>query len=188
MPSIRGLKALSASLVLALSFSSLAASPSDAERSLKLDQAVQALKDEVLDFNRQATAVEVDTVLPPQDRLNVYLTVKAPALLVQDVTVALDNNPAEVYHYDDIDSRALLAKDGSHRILRAKATPGTHRVRVSFTGKMADAKPGDAPITDRYEVMIDKPIQVTDLEFVIAPETRFRNTPRLRLKQWRPAQ
>src|SRR3546814_1818290 len=93
MPTTRGrFKVLGASLAFLLSLPAVAATPDTGERAIKLDQTVQALKDEVLEFNREAASAEVDAVLPDHARLNVYLSVKAGGLLLQDVTVTLDNH------------------------------------------------------------------------------------------------
>lgn len=189
MPKTRGrYQALGASLVFLLSLPAVAATPDTTERAIKLDQTVQALKDEVLEFNSEAASTEVDAVLPDYDRLNVYLSIKAGGLLLQDVTVTLDNHAPEVYHYDEFDSRALLGKNALQRLIRVAAEPGPHRLRVSFHGKFADAKDSDPVLGDQYEVTIDKPAHATDIEFIIARESRFGGKPRLTMKQWRSAQ
>lgn len=165
----------------------MAATPGTAERAIKLDQTVQALKDEVLEFNSEAASAEVDAVLPDYDRLNVYLSVKAGGLLLQDVTVTLDGHAPEVYHYDDFDSRAILGKSALQRLIRVSAEPGPHHLRVSFHGKFADAKDSDPVLGDQYDVTIDKPAHAMDVEFVIARESRFGGKPKLTMKQWRSA-
>src|SRR3546814_10279556 len=66
--------------------------------------------------------------------------------------------------------------------------PGPHRLRVSFHGKFADAKDSDPLLGDQYEVTIDKPAHATDVEFIIARESRFGGKPKLTMKQWRSAQ
>lgn len=185
MPKTRGLTAPGAGVLLAFCACAQAAPPTRADDITQLDRNIQALKEELLDFNREAAAVEVDTVLPAYDRINVYLAVKVAGLLVQDVTVSIDGGKPEIYHYDETDARALLAAGSVQRILRATAEPGPHRVRISFTGRMLGADPKEALITDRYEVAIDKPSQVADLEFIIAPHTRLRGQPKLTMKQWR---
>src|SRR3546814_5500846 len=43
-----------------LSLPAVAATPDTGERAIKLDQTVQALKDEVLEFNSEAASAEVD--------------------------------------------------------------------------------------------------------------------------------
>src|SRR3546814_10911680 len=127
MPTTRGrFKVLGASLAFLLSLPAVAATPDTGERAIKLDQTVQALKDEVLEFNSEAASAEVDAVLPDYDRLNVYLSVKAGGLLLQDVTVTLDNHPAEIYHYDEFESRAILGKNALQRLIRVSARSEEH--------------------------------------------------------------
>jgi len=188
MPTTRGrYKALAASLALTMSLPAAAATADLAERAIKLDQTVQALKDEVLEFNSAASAAEVDAVLPDYKRLTVYLSVKAGGLLLQDVTVKIDDRAPEVYHYDEFDSRAILGKDALQRLIRVAAEPGPHRLHVSFHGQFADAKDSDPLLGDQYDVTIDKPASATDVEFIIAKESRFGGKPKLTMKQWRSA-
>ncbi|NKF23778.1 hypothetical protein [Solimonas marina] len=166
----------------------LAATQDLDDRAVQLDQNVQALKDEVLEFNKEASKAEVDAVLPDYLRLNVYLSVEAPGLLLDKVTVSLDDQTPETYHYDAFDSRAILTKGSTQRLLRVAAQPGPHKLHISFSGKYADAKPDSPPITDQYSTTIDKSAQTTDVEFMIARQSRFGGKPRLSMKQWRPAQ
>ncbi len=183
MPRTRGRqKARCASLVFVFSLPMMAAAADLDDRAAKLDQTVQALKDEVLEFNIAARATEMDAVLPAYDRLSIYLSVKVGGLLLQEVSVGLDDRAPEVYHYDEFDSRAILDKNSLQRLLRVSAMPGQHRVRISFIGKYADAKLQDLPLSDRYEVTVEKASEAVDLEFVIARESRFGGRPRLTMK------
>lgn len=188
MPRTRGLKALGAILALLSNLPAAAATADLAEQAIKLDQTVQALKEEVLEFNSDAAAVEVDALLPDYNRLNVYLSVTTAGFLLEEVTMAIDDKPAEIHHYDDFDARAILEKNSAQRLLRVSAAPGAHQLRISFKGRYADAKPGEPSLTDHYSATIDKPAQATDVEFVISRESRFGGRPRLTMKQWRPMQ
>lgn len=152
---------------------------------MKLDQSVEALKGEVIEFNREASSTEVEALLPDYRRLNVYLKVRVPGLLLSTFTVQIDDRTPEVHHYDEYDARALLGKDSMQRLLRVSAEPGAHKVKASFTGKLSDAKPGDPPISDVYEARFDKSNYAGDLEFVVANESRFRGNPRIAMRQWR---
>lgn len=164
-----------------------AADPAQTEdHELQLDQTVQALKDEVVEFVREAQTVEDDVTFPAETRLEVYLGVKVSGLLMKDVSVTLDDHAAESFTYSDRDARAMLSDLNLQRLLRANVNAGAHRIRVAFTAQMVDAKPDAEPITDSYEAIFDKATAPAELEFVVSRPTRL-SKPRLSMKQWRAA-
>jgi hypothetical protein len=160
--------------------------PQTEDHELQLDQTVQALKDEVVEFVREAQSVEDDVTFPPETRLEVYLGVKVSGLLMKDVSVTLDDHAAENYTYTDRDARSMLSDLNLQRLLRANVGNGAHRIRVAFTAQMVDAKPDAEPITDSYEAIFDKGNSSAELEFVVSRPTRL-SKPRLSMKQWRAA-
>ncbi len=184
---IRGRRALRLLLVAALPLHVAAADQAAdvAERAIRLDQVMQALKDEVVELGREAQAVENAVVVPEHLRVSVYLRVNVSGLLLDEVSIAIDDREAEVYRYDEKDARALLSEHALQRILRTTAGPGAHRVRLSYRGKYADDKPEDPPVTDSYEAIFDKGAQETELEFTIARASRFGGALRTDMKQWR---
>jgi hypothetical protein len=164
----------------------VAASAQDtAERAIRLDQTIQALKDEVIELSREAQAVENAAIIPEHRRLSVYLKVAVSGLLLEEVGIAIDDQPAEVYHYDEFDARALLGEHALQRVLRTSVEPGPHRIRMSVKGQYADAKPDDPPVTDSYEAIFDKSQRETELEFVVTRASRFGDELRLSMKEWR---
>lgn len=154
------------------------------ERAQKLDQSVQALKKEVLEFNTEGQRIEDDILYPPHSRLSVYLAVRVPGFLLQEVSVSLDNGPAQTLSYSDRDAKALLAERHIQRILRTNIAPGAHRIRLTYRGQMADAKPGATPLGDSYEAVFDKDNRETSLEFSIARPNRLSRAG-VAMKQWR---
>lgn len=187
MHNTRGLQAHGVLVALALSLAAPAFAAETDEQAIKLDQAVQALKEEVLEFNAQAQSVENEALLPAHARLSVYLGVKVSGLLLEEISVMIDDRRPEIYHYDENDARALLAEKSVQRIVRTTVTPGAHRVRVTFRGRYADDKENAAPVTDTFEAIFDKDQRPADLEFTIARERRFGGKPRITMQQWRAA-
>lgn len=155
------------------------------ERALRLDQTVQSLKDELVELTREAQAVEAAVVTPEHHRVSVYLGVAVRGLLLEEVTVAIDDRPPEVYHYDARDARALLAEHSLQRILRGVVAPGPHRIRLAFRGRFADDKADAPPATDSYEAIFDKDHREAELEFAITRARGFGGAPRLSMKQWK---
>lgn len=154
------------------------------EQSLKLDQAMQAFKKEALEFSTEAQSIENEVMFPAHARLTVYLAVKVPGLLLKDVSVSVDNGTPQTFSYTDRDAKALLAENHLQRILRSSVTPGAHRIKISYTGQMADAKEGAPPVGDSYEAVFDKDQRETNLEFSIARRTRLSKAG-ISMKQWR---
>ncbi len=182
----RGRKALGALLVCFVSLLPNTVVAQADPQSMKLDQAVQALKDEVVEFNREAQALENEVLLPTTARLSVYLNVKVNGLLLEEVSVMVDEERPVIYRYDAKDARALLNESSAQRVLRTQVTAGAHRIRVNFSGHYADDKADAPPITDSFEAVFDKATEEAELEFTIARERRLGGKPRLSMKQWRP--
>ncbi|HUP93024.1 MAG TPA: hypothetical protein VM074_12330 [Solimonas sp.] len=155
-----------------------------AEQVIQNDQVIQALKDEVVEFAREAQAIEDEVLYPPHSRLSVYLAVKVSGLLLNQITLGIDDQPVQTVAYSDRDARALLSEGNLQRLLRVNIAPGPHRVRVTFSGKFYDDKPDQPPLTDSYEAIFDKGLNEAELEFLIARPSRF-SRPALAMKQWR---
>lgn len=190
MPSRRGLQALTVLIAAALACPLAGAAAAAGaggdldEEALRLDQQVQVLKDEVLEFNREAQRAEDAVLFPAHSRLSIYVGVRVSGLLAREVTVSLDDGAPQTYTYEDRDAKALLGNQHLQRVLRANVEPGPHRIRVSFTGEWADADEDDEPVTDVYEGIFDKGKTEAELELLLARESRVAK-PRLALRQWR---
>lgn len=185
MHDTRGLQARRALFAIACCVAAPVFAADIQEQAIRLDQSVQALKDEVLEFNRAAQAIENEVLLPAHARVSVYLSLKVSGLLLDEVSVMIDDRRPEVYHYDETDARALLAKDSLQRLSRLMVTPGAHRIRATFSGNFADAKADEPPVTGSFEAVFDKQQGETELELVIERERRFGGKPRITMKQWR---
>ena len=178
-------RALGCALLACLPWLSSAAAADADEAALALDRELQALKDEVLDFNQRATRVENAFLYPDETRVSVFVGVQAPGLLVENVVITIDDQPPTARKFDVYESIALQRR-GLYRALRLNTQPGSHRIRVEFSGRYADAKPGTPALRARHEAVFEKTIQPSDLEVRISvPE--FGVPPSLSLRDWRPA-
>lgn len=186
MRSIRGRRA-SRLLFAALLPLPLAAAeaPDTAERAIRLDQTIQALKDEVVELSREAQSIENAVLIPAHQRVSIYLGVDVRGLLLREVSVAIDDRAPEVYHYDERDARALLAENSLQRVLRTTVAPGPHRIRLAYSARYADDKPDAPAVADSYEAIFDKDHHEAELEFTISRVSRFGNDTSLSMKQWR---
>lgn len=170
------------------------------ESAIQLDQSVQALKDEAVQFNRDAQIAEDEFLFPPQTRVSVYVSNSVPSLLLREVQVRIDGGAPTVYRYDQYDSRALLTPGALQRVVRVNVPRGAHRITASFSGRMASDEDGPDTVTGNLEAVFDKSLDPADLELAIRSQrskravggirsTRVKGFgPRMELKEWRPAQ
>ena len=166
-------------------WAALAADP-NAEKALLLDQNIQVLKDEVLQFNRDAAIAEEDFNYPEHSRVEVYVSVGTAALLLRSIKVSIDGGEAVSFDYRDADARALVRSKGLQRLGRFNVGAGAHRIRAEFVAQYADAKESEAAIADRMEAVFDKALTPVSLELVI-DKARRGGKPVLRLQEWRPS-
>ena len=154
--------------------------------TLKLDQTIQGLKDEVLQFNRDASALEQNSLYPPYSRTSVFLGVRIGGLLVKEFSVSFDGALPQKFVFDEIESLAFLQNKGLRRVMRVNLDPGPHKVHAEFTAQFADAKPDAAPLTGNIDAVFDKNYNNTDLGLMLV-RLGFMAAPSLTLEQTRSA-
>ena len=66
-------------------------------------------------LNRDVQAIEQAMLYPDQSRTSIYVAVKVPGFLVDDLTVRINENEAITRAYSDSEARAFLKGDGWHR-------------------------------------------------------------------------
>lgn len=154
------------------------------EEAIGLDQTVQALKDELVQFNRDAQLAEDEFLYPPLSRFSVYVSNKVEGFLLQEIRVAVDDGAPVVYTYGENDSRALLKENALQRLVHINVERGAHRVKASFRGQRVDAKEGDEPLIGEQEAIVDKTLDPAEIELQIVSSTR-RKHPVMQLKEWR---
>lgn len=136
--------------------------PQPTAEAIALDEAIQGLKDEALELNRELQQLEDNYAYPPHSALSVYVGSVAPSAFITEVAVSLDDGPYTRYTYSEREARALFEK-GLHRILRANVEPGPHRIRVEMSGRsFKDANA--APFSERAEGVFDKGDREAEIE------------------------
>jgi len=160
--------------------------PPPDSNALKLDQTIQGLKDEVLQFNRDATALEQDSLYPPYTRTNVFLGVRFGNLIVKQFSVSFDGGEAQKYDFEDVESLALLQNKNLRRVMSVNLAPGPHKIHASFTAQFADAKADAPPLTGNLDANFDKNYNNTDLQLMLV-RTGFLAPPSLALEKTRSA-
>lgn len=164
--------ALLATIVTSLAGQAAAAGPDEAAIR-RADQDLQAIKDEAIRLNRDLQAIEQALLYPDQTRTSLYVSVKVPGFLLDDISVRINENEAVSRAYSDSEARAFLKGDGWHRLLRLRLDPGTYRLQASFTGHFFDARPTDPPVKGTVETVFEKGLTELDLLLPVARNTRL---------------
>lgn len=104
-----------------------------AEPSSAANRDLQAVKQNVLDLNRELTALE-QQLLYPSTQLGVFLSIDVgtPIRLV-DINLQIDGKNVAYHFYTDQEFQALT-KGGIHRIHTGNIASGEHTLRATITG------------------------------------------------------
>lgn len=152
--------------------------------AVKLDTTIQDIKNEALQFNREATILERDVLYPAHSRLGLYLGVRINNLLIKEINISLDNGTPQKITYDDKQARALFQSSNIDRLFYTNLAPGSHRIHADYIAQYDDSKDGAPPITGSYDAFFDKTYSEAELELVLA-KGRSSSRPSLALKEWR---
>lgn len=156
------------------------------EGAVALDQTVQALKDEVIQFNRDALMAEEAFLYPPASRLSVYVSNPLQNLLLMRIDLVVDDRAPVTYQYGERDARALLAPGALQRLVLTNVDRGAHRLRVTYSGQLMDGDEKLDIVADKYEVLIDKGADGADIELLLQRGGNRRSAV-MTHKEWRAA-
>ncbi|TDU30723.1 hypothetical protein DFR24_0077 [Panacagrimonas perspica] len=155
--------------------------------AITLDQTIQAVKDETIQFNRDSLMAEEAFLYPPQTRLSVYVSNTLKNVLLTDFSLTLDDRQPVTYHYGDQDSRALLVDGALQRLLLTNVERGVHRLRVSYKGNYVAGDKKPIPVTGEFEATFTKDLEAAEVELQVF-RGRNKSEPAMKLKEWRAAE
>jgi hypothetical protein len=113
----------------------VAEDPAPATAGPGLDQDVQALKDEVLDLNRELFLLEEELLFPANTQVAVFVSMDVGEFFDLDsVQLSLDGKPVSKYLYTEREVNALL-RGGVHRLYLGNLKAGDHELVAIFTGQ-----------------------------------------------------
>jgi hypothetical protein len=111
------------------------AEPVAAGAGRALDQEVQALKDEVLDLNRELFMLEEELLFPANTQVAVFVSLDVGEYFALDsVQLSLDGKPVSKYLYTGREVGALH-RGGVHRLYIGNLNAGEHELVAIFTGR-----------------------------------------------------
>ncbi len=125
-------------LLLAAGMSSATDAP--APPGASLDEDMQALKDEVLDLNRELFLLEEELLFPANTQLAVFVSMDVGEFFALDsIQLRLDDKPVSSYLYTDREI-AALHRGGVHRLFIGNLKAGPHELVAVFTGQGPQAR------------------------------------------------
>ena len=157
------------------------ADPASGQRaqSLTLDGQVQALKNEVLDLNRDLFLLEEDLLFPANSQVAFFVSMDVGEYFVLDsVNLKIDGKDVSNYLYTrrEVDS---LSRGGVHRVHMANLKTGEHELIAVFTGKGPHGRDYRRGAT----MTIDKGIGAKYVELEITDRVR-KQQPEFVIKDW----
>jgi hypothetical protein len=107
------------------------------EQFVVLDGEIQAIKEEILEINRDILLLEELSLYPHGQQLVVLVSIATNNPVNPDsISLQLDGQTVSRHHYTGSEG-AALQEGGVHRLYTGRLTAGEHRLEVSVTGKQA---------------------------------------------------
>ena len=108
---------------------------------VKLDSEIQAIKEEILDINRDILLLEEMSLYPHGQQLIVLVSVAPNSPLKPDsISLQLDGQMVSQHRYSSSEQAAML-EGGVHRLYTGRVGKGEHSLQVSVSGEQGK---GDA--------------------------------------------
>ncbi len=145
----------------------------------RIDREVQAIKQEMLDINRDLSLLEGELLYPPEHRLTVFLSVGSATTMDLDVLKIDLNGKSLVHHeYSDAEMEALR-KGGVHKAYIGSIEKGEHvlQAQLSGTGRRDQ-------VFDIVDSATFTKRQGTRYVELLVSESTLRGVPRLTIQSW----
>jgi hypothetical protein len=144
-----------------------------------LDTEVQALKDEVLDLNRELFMLEEELLFPANTQVAVFVSMDVGEYFGLDsVQLTLDGKPVSKYLYTDREVTALL-RGGVHRLWLGNLKAGNHELVAIFTGEGTHERDYRRGATLRF----DKGVGAKFVELAIS-DRASKQQPEFLVREW----
>ena len=149
---------------------------------------IAALKADAIERIGSMQAEAMARRYPARTRLSIYVGVDVPSFVLEKATVYVDGRELVTRRYRR-DEAAVLTEGHAHRIVRTNVEPGSHKVRVQFSGRLRRAlgrgpDPDSRPITGEIDMDFEKSANPKALILAMAPEA-LRPTRRLSPSEWK---
>lgn len=149
------------------------------ERYIELDGEIQAIKEEILEINRDILLLEELSLYPHGQQLVVLVSVANNSALNPDsISLQLDGKALGHHSYTGSE-RAALQEGGVHRLYAGRLSDGEYVLDVSVSGKQA----GNRAFHQQRSVTITKLPGRKYLELQLGPGKNMQN-PGLTVREW----
>ena len=145
----------------------------------RIDREVQAIKQEMLDINRDLSLLEGELLYPPEHRLTVFLSVGSDTTMdIDDLEIDLNGKSLVRHEYSDAEMEALR-KGGVHKAYIGSIDKGEHvlRARLSGTGRRGQV------FDIAHSATFTKRRGTRYVELLVS-ESTLRGAPRLTIQSW----
>jgi hypothetical protein len=144
-----------------------------------IDQEVQALKDEVLDLNRELFMLEEELLSPANTQVAVFVSMDVGEYFALDsVQLTLDGKPVSKYLYTEREVAALY-RGGVHRLYLGNLKGGEHELVAIFTGEGPHVRDYRRGATLKFE----KGIGAKFVELAIS-DRQSKQQPEFLVREW----
>jgi hypothetical protein len=100
----------------------------------RIDQEVQAIKQEILDINRDLSSLEEELLYPPEHRLTVFLSLSSGTTMdLKVLRIHLGGDTLVHHEYSNAEMEALR-KGGVHKAYIGRIQKGEHVLQVQLSG------------------------------------------------------
>jgi hypothetical protein len=148
-------------------------------RFVVLDSEIQAIKEEILDINRDILLLEEMSLYPHGRQLIVLVSVAANSSLTPGtISLQLDGQMVSQHQYT-ASEHAAMREGGVHRLYTGRVDDGKHQLRVSVTGEQVK---GDA-FSEQRSVTITKQAGRKYMELHLGPRDDTTQ-PGLTIREW----
>lgn len=176
---------LSGSLTCGLMLLALAAAVSRSDEGsqkpsfARIDQEVQAIKQEILDINRDLSSLEEELLYPPEHRLTVFLSLSSGTTLdLKVLRIYLDEDKLVDHEYSNAEVEALR-KGGVHKAYIGSIRKGEHVLQAQLRGTGSKDRVFD--IVNGATFTKRKSAKYVELR---VSESSLARVPRLTIQSW----
>ncbi len=144
-----------------------------------IDREVQAIKQEMLDINRDLSLLEGELLYPPEHRLTVFLSLGSDtAMDIDALKIDLDGESLVHHRYSDAETEALR-KGGVHKVYIGSIEKGEHVLRAQLSGMGRKDQAFDIVNSASFTKL-----QGTRYVELLVSESTLRGKPRLTIQSW----
>jgi hypothetical protein len=145
----------------------------------RIDQEVQAIKQEILDINRDLSSLEEELLYPPEHRLTIFLSLSSGTTMdLKTITIYLDEDTLVHHKYSKSEMEALR-KGGVHKAYIGSIRKGKHVLQAQLRG--TDRKDRVFDIVNNAAFTKRQSTKYVELR---VSESSLRRVPRLTIQSW----